>query len=419
MGKRICAAALSAVLAAALLCPVTALGSQEQPDAPAVVMPSGDMAVIVPAGPAEMLSGPDAQELEAQMAAYTPQESGLLFNRAEHYYYYDNLDPVAKQIYDVIYEVAKDPVSVGNIGLLMTDMDPFSDEFYDEFRLAQRTICFDHPELFWLYSGEATLSFSAEANSMNGFYFVYVMMTEPYTEFEGRMTLFNAAVADFLSDIDTSVSEYETVRQIHDKLIGQVDYNDPVAANISPAVNGFDLAHTAYGALVADSAGTAHYAVCDGYTLAFEYLLQQCGIETVFIGGMAGSTEADAGRHAWNMVKVDGAWYEVDTTWDDTGSQEDELLEYGQAAAYYLEALSDPVYRQKVDHFLFLVSTERIGHFVPGDEYNYYTKDGQMIVWMVGESIHHRLGSPGLEDEYDSDIFSMAPVSMQSYALGG
>lgn len=66
---------------------------------------------------------------------------------------------------------------------------------------------------------------------------------------------------------------------------------------------GPDLAHTAYGCLVADSSGNPNYAVCDGYTLAMEYLLQQCGIEAAFIGGMAGFSQADAGGHAWNIVK--------------------------------------------------------------------------------------------------------------------
>lgn len=117
------------------------------------------------------------------------------------------------------------------------------------------------------------------------------------------MNAFNAAAASFLADINQDASDYEIVRQIHDKLIDLVNYNDPVGDGEVEWERGQDLAHTAYGCLVADSSGNPNYAVCDGYTLAMEYLLQQCGIEAAFIGGMAGSSQADAGGHAWNIVK--------------------------------------------------------------------------------------------------------------------
>lgn len=50
--------------------------------------------------------------------------------------------------------------------------------------------------------------------------------------------------------------------------------------------------------------------VCEAYTLAMTVLLEKAGIESSF----ATST---AMNHAWNIVKIDGEWYHVDTTWDD------------------------------------------------------------------------------------------------------
>lgn len=382
-------------------------------------MPTGDMAIRTPSKPMEMLSRSDAETLDAQMAAYTAKSSSLLVNKASSYYYYDNLNPIAKQIYDVMYGVAMDPVSEGNIGLMMTDMDPQSDEYYYEFNMANRALCFDHPELFWLYSGEeAEMGYYSEAINQNGFYFVYIMMIEPFENFEAQMTAFNDAAAQFLADIDTGISEYETIRQIHDKLIDLVNYNDPVAERITIMSNGQDLAHTAYGALVADSCGNANYAVCDGYTLAFEYLLQQCGIEAAFIGGKAGSTEADAGGHAWNIVKLDGVWYEVDSTWDDAGSMQDDFTPGTQDYNYLMEALNDTVYREKIDHHLFLVSTDRISNFDPGDEYTYITQDQQYIYQLAQKSVHIRLEDDS-NTNYDSAIFSLAPIAMQNYTQGG
>ena len=178
---------------------------------------------------------------------------------------------------------------------------------------------------------------------------------------------------------------------------------------------GQDLAHTAYGCLVADSSGNPNYAVCDGYTLAMEYLLQQCGIEAAFIGGMAGSSQADAGGHAWNIVKIENIWYEVDATWDDAGSQEDDLTPGTEEYQYFMEALNDPEYREKLDHFLFLVSTDTITHFVPGDEYKYITSDGMYEIQMVQESVHIRLNNSEWGSDCDSAIIALAPNAMQSY----
>lgn len=52
-------------------------------------------------------------------------------------------------------------------------------------------------------------------------------------------------------------------------------------------------------------------AVCAGYAEAFQMLCQGVGIETITV------TSAD---HEWNLVKLYGNWYHVDTTWDDTDS---------------------------------------------------------------------------------------------------
>ena len=381
-----------------------------------VPMPSGSLAEYRSSKPLELLSGQEAAELDEAMQSYNSDGNTLLINAAQSYYYYENIDPIAKEIYDVMLAVAQDPVSEGNIGLMMTDMDPESDEYYREFNIAYRAICFDHPELFWLYSGEeAEICYCSEAVNYGGFYLVYIKMTEPFANYEKQMVEFNNASRNFLADINVNTSDYDIVRQIHDKLIDLVNYNDPVAQEISSTLAGQDLAHTAYGCLVADSGGNENYAVCDGYALATEYLLQQCGIETAFIGGRAGETEADAGGHAWNIVKIDGSWYELDSTWDDAGSLEDDLTDGTDEYYYYMEALNDPDYREKLNHFLFLVSTDRIRHFIPGDEYDYITKDQMYQLSLVSESVHIRMNDCTDASDYDSVIMALAPNAMQGY----
>ncbi|MCM1157484.1 MAG: hypothetical protein NC300_08005 [Bacteroidales bacterium] len=61
---------------------------------------------------------------------------------------------------------------------------------------------------------------------------------------------------------------------------------------------------------------------CMAYALAYQRILQEMKIPCVYVVGQG---------HAWNMVKLGGAWYNVDVTWDDTGN----------SYRYFLKADSD------------------------------------------------------------------------------
>ncbi|SFN57899.1 Ig-like domain-containing protein [Proteiniclasticum ruminis] len=87
--------------------------------------------------------------------------------------------------------------------------------------------------------------------------------------------------------------------------------NDYLATNISYAMEALQSpdheyhVYTAYGALVEKS------AVCQGYSLAYNYLLRE-----VF-GVPAEYVVSESMNHAWNMVQIDGEYYHVDVTWND------------------------------------------------------------------------------------------------------
>lgn len=68
-----------------------------------------------------------------------------------------------------------------------------------------------------------------------------------------------------------------------------------------------EMNQSAYSALVNGR------TVCAGYARAFQYLMQQLGVPCYYCTGYAGE------NHAWNIVRLDDGYYNVDTTWDDTG----------------------------------------------------------------------------------------------------
>lgn len=69
----------------------------------------------------------------------------------------------------------------------------------------------------------------------------------------------------------------------------------------------YDESYTLYRGYEILVGGTA---VCQGYSEAYMDLLQRAGLECLLIE----STPMD---HCWNLVKLDGQWYHIDSTWDD------------------------------------------------------------------------------------------------------
>ena len=171
--------------------------------------------------------------------------------------------------------------------------DPISQE---ELIFVRDVYMKDHPEHFW-FSGAGSMT--ADGTTILTFAPSY-QMTE--AEIDTAKSAFDLAAKEILSGLDSDMSEYERELYLHDQLAARVSY-----------VSGTN-AHNAYGALVEGE------AVCDGYTEALQYLLQQVGIQSFKATGTSinPSTGMPEG-HAWNYVRIDGEYYHVDLTWDDQG----------------------------------------------------------------------------------------------------
>jgi len=173
---------------------------------------------------------------------------------------------------------------------------------YDECVIAYCAVKSDNPDLFWVGSGYS-YAYAGDTDYIRSVAFSNVRPAD----YETKKKAFDDAVSSFLTGIDMTEPPAAVAMKIHDKLIANVVYDTATADNTTGAD---DLSHSAYNALVKNK------AVCDGYSYAYEFLLQKAGIESTTILGYAYSGES-AGGHAWNMVHLNGSWYEVDSTWDD------------------------------------------------------------------------------------------------------
>lgn len=72
--------------------------------------------------------------------------------------------------------------------------------------------------------------------------------------------------------------------------------------------------HGAAGALL------ERRAACDGYAEAFALLMEYAGISVKIVTGQAVDEHGKREAHAWNLIQLNGAWYHIDCTWDDSGA---------------------------------------------------------------------------------------------------
>ncbi|WP_151732822.1 stalk domain-containing protein [Paenibacillus tengchongensis] len=102
--------------------------------------------------------------------------------------------------------------------------------------------------------------------------------------------------------IRPEMTQREKIKALHDYVVANTAYDyDNYLKDTAPAIS-----YTAYGVFV------EHTAVCSGYALAMDVLLDLIEVENYTVSGMAGGE-----GHAWNLVVLDDGHYHLDATWDD------------------------------------------------------------------------------------------------------
>ena len=119
-------------------------------------------------------------------------------------------------------------------------------------------------------------------------------------------------------DYLTNLEQEKVVDSIVESLIATVQPEEMTDFEKVKFVNDYIVKNTVYSE---DSVASSHSAyavayegkgVCQGYALFAQKLMQELGLESMYVVG-----EVYTGGHAWNLVKVEGEWYHLDTTWND------------------------------------------------------------------------------------------------------
>lgn len=370
------------------------------------VKPIGDMPDIEVKDP-EVYSKEQIDKAKRSMRDYKRQVSAQIINNAKEYVAYGLLTKEQQGIYDAYYLLAQDPTTQENIVSFQTSKDINSQEIAAELMMPMLALVYDHPELWWMnpWNGTAVVGWGV-GEQKNGKTTIYSGFTQTYPNFEQDVAAFNKSVNEFLSGIDRNAGEEKIALAVHDKLIDWVTYDDEVLQK-----GLVDFAHTAFGPIVANSRGTPHTCVCDGYSQGYVYLCQQLGVTAAVVLGPVSNAGADGnlGLHAWNIVRINNRWYEVDSTWDDLTYLPDAVKnnwdKNTNGYEYYLEMVNDNIYMDRLYHYMYCITTKEIANYQPPASLYYNSRDGRVRFCVISASqrwrMHEKPGSGnGFEDKY-------------------
>lgn len=260
-------------------------------------------------------------------------------------------------------------------------------------------LLYDRPELFWC-AGSSQMTVYEEYTL---FYPEYTCM---YEEREQRQSEIDAAVSDCMTGVDSAAGEYEKIRYVYEYLVNTVDYDENAPDN-----------QNIYSALVGKS------SVCAGYSRAAQYLLNNMGIECIYVVGTAQGQEA----HAWNIVNCGGKYYQMDVTFGDPVFLSSESGENLPGNIIYYDYLCCTDEEIMADH---MPTDEIVYPVCESDDLNYYRMNGmfydsydpQILLGDMNESIYEgqemfvcKFSSPEIyQKAHDAVLEELFPKAAQT-----
>lgn len=190
---------------------------------------------------------------------------------------------------------------------------------FNDIWTAYNALTYDNPQLFWF--GHAMQGYNFR-NSSGKVYCAVVMETEvpDYANGEKRQAAKTALYEKIDKIVDGAAvyaNGYSAEWYIHDYLCKNTIYDPELGkSGESP----FD--HDVTGLLLHGVCVCESYAKCTQLLINAVTETYDLGdLEVRYVVGMAygfnGKSYVRRGGHAWNQIRIDGQWYNLDTTWSD------------------------------------------------------------------------------------------------------
>ena len=260
------------------------------------------------------------QEKSAEISTFLPaagqktettqtsvQESGV----KSVLYYYNALSQEEKVVYDQMYQA-------------ILNREDVKVETKDENVVKKVFECVtnDHPEIFYCASYKIETMQAYDTVVQLKFAPNYHMTEETVEECSRQIDEY---VNRCIASIPAGADDYTKIKYVYEYIIKNTEY-------VPNAKNNQNIC----------SVFIEGESVCMGYAKATQYILSKLGMDVTLAFGTVGGES-----HSWNLVRVDGEYYYVDTTWGDAG---------------YVRpnAVSSAISGYAINYEYFLITTEQI-----------------------------------------------------------
>ncbi len=250
-------------------------------------------------------------EVEEAPIVYADSAADHDWDQYSNYYIYNRLSADEKKLWDAL-EVMCNSYLVQDKDLTvyvyetdtyyLTEYVKIKTTSITKERLSELVAMFiySHPQYYYLRGGIFRSVSSTQIS-------VSIMGYEKFVDGTERLEITNAIntlLEDWYKQIDACSTEEEKVKTIHDLICNKVNYNYDILEGDSAITNEEEavaFTQTAYSVFCMDQ------TVCAGYAKAFGWVSNGAGIDAFGV---------TSDGHAWNKVRVNDSWYNIDCTWD-------------------------------------------------------------------------------------------------------
>ena len=217
-------------------------------------------------------------------------------------YYYHQLNKQEQEVYKAFY----DGVMAHEEIIPIPVRCKFSQESFERIFMAMTR---DNPLIYFL--NQSACSTASDMFGHLAFCPQYFFSKEKVKEYNRKIEKVVNELAGQLRLLECS--DYEKEIRIHDWICQNIeyDYEGTDKSKLSRVI----ASHNILGVFA------HHKAQCEGIAKAVKVLLNAVDVKCIVVTGDA-VKNGESVPHAWNIVKCDGQYYYVDTTWGDPGYRE-------------------------------------------------------------------------------------------------
>ena len=230
-------------------------------------------------------------------------------------YYYTQLSANAKKAYATLfanYRFIPEERTIRKMNALIftSDVELSKKDLLD----AQMAFVYDHPEVFWVtYFAKSDVNNVSGVNTGKHYYMYSPVMAYDVALCKGDAEAYYGYLNMALNAMDLKKSDttYDKVKRIHDYIIKNYSYS-----TYGYKLNGKTADDTrSVGRML-----TMKRGCCVGYSKLMKAFCDYYGISCTLVSGT---------DHMWNAIQINGKWYALDVTWDDTdGKQKNSKEQY-------------------------------------------------------------------------------------------